>query len=113
MSEILALILARGGSKSIPRKNLLPLLGKPLLAYSIGHALASRHITRVIVSTDDAEIASVARDHGAETPFLRPAELAADESTDYDGFRHAVEWLRETKLHTGTPRATQAARAGT
>lgn len=100
MSQILALILARGGSKSIPRKNLLPLLGKPLLAYTIGHALASRHITRTIVSTDDEEIARVAREYGAETPFLRPAELAADDSTDYDGFRHALEWLRDHEGYT-------------
>jgi N-acylneuraminate cytidylyltransferase len=95
MSEILALILARGGSKSIPRKNLLPLLGKPLIAWTIGHAQASQHVTRTIVSTDDAEIAAVAREYGAETPFLRPPEFAQDDSTDFVAFRHALEWLRE------------------
>jgi N-acylneuraminate cytidylyltransferase len=100
MSEILALILARGGSKSIPRKNLLPLLGKPLIAWTIGHAQASRHITRTIVSTDDAEIAAVAREHGAETPFLRPPEYAQDDSTDFVAFRHALQWLREEQNYT-------------
>jgi len=93
--EILCLILARGGSKSIPRKNILPLLGKPLLAYTIDHARASRHITRTIVSTDDPEIAEVARAYGAEVPFLRPAEFSRDESVDYEAFRHALEWLRD------------------
>lgn len=95
--HVLALIPARGGSKAIPRKNLLNLLGKPLVAYSIEHALSSRHITRTIVSTDDAEIASVARACGAEVPFIRPAELAQDLSPDVDTFRHALEWLRENE----------------
>ena len=93
--ETLALIPARGGSKSIPRKNLVPVAGNPLIAYSIDHALRSAYITRTIVSTDDAEIAEVARALGAEVPFLRPAELASDESTDLEVFRHALEWLRE------------------
>ena len=87
--EILALIPARGGSKSIPRKNLLPIAAKPLLAYSIEQARASRHITRTVVSTDDAEIADVARACGADVPFERPSELAQDRSTDLDVFRHA------------------------
>jgi CMP-N,N'-diacetyllegionaminic acid synthase len=93
--EILALIPARGGSKSIPRKNLLMLAGKPLVAYSIEQALASRHITRTIVSTDDPEIADVSRRCGAEVPFMRPDELAQDLSADVDVFRHALEWLRD------------------
>jgi len=93
--DILALILARGGSKGIPRKNLLPLRGKPMIAYSIEHARASKHITRVIVSTDDPEIAAVAREHGAETPFLRPAEFARDASVDFEAFHHALTWLGE------------------
>jgi N-acylneuraminate cytidylyltransferase len=93
--EILALIPARGGSKSIPRKNLLPIAGKPLIAYSIAHALGSRYVTRTIVSTDDAEIAQAARDAGAEVPFLRPSEFAQDFSPDLDVFRHALEWLRD------------------
>lgn len=91
--EILALIPARGGSKGIPRKNLLVLAGKPLLSYSIDQAHQSRYITRTIVSTDDAEIAAVARRCGAEVPFFRPAEFAQDLSPDYDVFRHALEWL--------------------
>lgn len=94
-TDILALIPARGGSKSIPRKNILPLAGKPLIAYSIEQALAARHITRVIVSTDDEEIAWVAREHGAEVPFMRPAEFAQDLSPDIDVFRHTLTWLRD------------------
>jgi CMP-N,N'-diacetyllegionaminic acid synthase len=93
--EILALIPARGGSKGIPRKNLQPINGKPLIAYSIEQALASRWITRTIVSTDDDEIANVARAYGAEVPFMRPAELAQDDSIDLDVFRHALATLRE------------------
>jgi N-acylneuraminate cytidylyltransferase len=93
--EILALIPARGGSKGIPRKNLLLLLGKPLIAYSIAHALASVHVTRTIVSTDDAEIAAVAKQFGADVPFIRPAEYAQDTSLDLDVFRHALAWLRD------------------
>ncbi|MGZ7042914.1 MAG: acylneuraminate cytidylyltransferase family protein, partial [Thermoanaerobaculia bacterium] len=93
--QILALIPARDGSKGIPRKNLLMLAGKPLVAYSIEQALASRYITRTIVSTDDAEIADVSRKCGAEVPFMRPGELAQDLSPDVDVFRHALEWLRD------------------
>jgi N-acylneuraminate cytidylyltransferase len=93
--EILALIPARGGSKSIPRKNLLPINGKPLIAYSIAQALGSRHITRTVVSTDDAEIADVARSYGADVPFMRPSEFAQDASTDLDVFRHALATLRD------------------
>jgi N-acylneuraminate cytidylyltransferase len=93
--EILALIPARGGSKAIPRKNLLMIAGKPLIAYSIEQALSSRYVTRTIVSTDDPEIADVARRCGAEVPFMRPAELAADRSTDLEVFRHALGWLRD------------------
>jgi CMP-N,N'-diacetyllegionaminic acid synthase len=98
--EILALIPARGGSKGIPRKNLLPLAGKPLIAYSIEQALASRLITRTIVSTDDPEIARVARACGAEVPFERPAALARDSSTDLDVFRHALTTLRDAEGYT-------------
>ncbi|HYB94435.1 MAG TPA: acylneuraminate cytidylyltransferase family protein [Vicinamibacterales bacterium] len=91
--EILAIIPARGGSKSIPRKNLLPIAGKPLLAHSIAHALASRHITRTLVSTDDEQIANVARRFGAEVPFMRPHEFARDDSPDVDVFAHALRTL--------------------
>lgn len=93
--EILALIPARGGSKGIPRKNLLSIGGKPLVAHSIGHALASQRITRTIVSTDDEEIGAVARHFGAEVPFVRPDEFSRDDSTDFDVFHHALEWLRD------------------
>lgn len=93
--KILALIPARGGSKGIPRKNILNLLGKPVIAYSIQHGKASRFINRVIVSTDDAEIAEVSRQWGAEVPFIRPAEYAQDLSPDIDVFRHCLNWLRE------------------
>lgn len=93
--EVLALILARGGSRGIPRKNLMPFAGRPLLAYPICQARASRHITRTVVSTDDAEIAAVARGWGAEAPFLRPAALSGDHSTDIEAFRHALLWLRD------------------
>lgn len=98
--EILALIPARGGSKSIPRKNLLMLAGKPLIAYSIEQALASRHITRTIVSTDDPEIAAAAREHGAEVPFMRPAAFAQDLSTDLEVFRHALMTLRDAESYS-------------
>jgi N-acylneuraminate cytidylyltransferase len=93
MSDVLALIPARGGSKGIPRKNLRLVGGRPLVARSIDHARASRRITRVIVSTDDLEIAAVARREGAEVPFLRPAELAGDATLDLPVFRHALRWL--------------------
>jgi N-acylneuraminate cytidylyltransferase len=90
---VLALIPARGGSKGIPRKNVLPLAGKPLIAWSIRHALDSARIDRVVVSTDDDEIASVAEAWGAEVPFRRPPELAGDRSPDIDAFRHALTEL--------------------
>lgn len=93
--EVLALIPARGGSKGIPRKNLLPIAGRPLIAYSILQAIESRRITRVIVSTDDREIADTARQWGAEVPFMRPEEIAGDLSPDIDTFRHALLWLQE------------------
>lgn len=94
-ADVLCLIPARGGSKSIPRKNLQLLAGHPLVAYSIATALASRTITRTIVSTDDPEIAAVARRHGAETPFLRPEALAQDDTPDLPVFDHALQWLEE------------------
>jgi CMP-N-acetylneuraminic acid synthetase len=93
--EVLALIPARGGSKSIPRKNVLPFAGAPLIAYSIAAGLAAETVTRVIVSTDDEEIAAAARHYGAETPFLRPAEFAQDNTPDLPVFQHALEWLAE------------------
>ncbi len=94
-NEILALIPARGGSKSIPRKNIYPVAGKPLIAYSILQAIESKHITRVIVSTDDEEIAEVSRKWGAEVPFMRPAEISQDQSLDLEVFDHALRWLKQ------------------
>jgi YrbI family 3-deoxy-D-manno-octulosonate 8-phosphate phosphatase len=95
MTEILAIIPARGGSKGILRKNIRPFSGYPLIAWSIAAAKQSASVTRVIVSTDDEEIAAVARQFDAETPFLRPAEFAQDNSTDLPLFEHALKWLDE------------------
>lgn len=95
MTHILAIIPARGGSKGIPRKNIRPFAGYPLIAWSIAAAKQSSLVTRIIVSTDDEEIAAVAREWGAETPFLRPAELAQDKTTDLPVFEHALKWLEE------------------
>lgn len=92
--HVLAIIPARGGSKGIPRKNIKLLAGKPLIAWMIGAAKKSKYVTRVIVSTDDEEIASVAREYGAEVPFLRPAGIAADLSTDVEFLTHALEELQ-------------------
>lgn len=97
MTEILALIPARGGSKGIPRKNIRSFAGYPLIAWSIAAAKQSSLVTRVIVSTDDEEIAAVAREWGAETPFLRPTELAQDKTTDLPVFEHALKWLEEVE----------------
>ncbi len=97
--EILALIPARGGSKGIPRKNIMQVANKPLIAYSIDHAKYSRLITRVIVTTDDDEIAQVAKKHGAEVPFMRPSEFAQDLSPDIDAFQHALEWLAKHEFY--------------
>ena len=93
--EILCLILARGGSKGIPRKNIRILAGKPLIVYSIECAKESKLIRRVIVSTDDEEIAAVAKQFGAEVPFMRPRELARDLTPDLPVFQHALTWLKE------------------
>jgi N-acylneuraminate cytidylyltransferase len=99
MTEVLALIPARGGSKGIPRKNIREFGGFPLIAWSIAAARQSALVTRVIVSTDDDEIAAVARAWGAETPFLRPAEFAGDKTTDLPVFVHALEWLEQNEAY--------------
>jgi CMP-N-acetylneuraminic acid synthetase len=91
--HIVAIIPARGGSKSIPRKNIKFLNGIPLLAYSIAAAERSKLVDRIIVSTDDEVIADLAREWGAEVPFLRPKELAEDATTDFPVMEHAVRWL--------------------
>jgi CMP-N-acetylneuraminic acid synthetase len=94
--KAVAFIFARGGSKGLPGKNIRPLNGKPLIAWSIEHALAVPRIDRIIVSTDSAEVAEVARQHGAEVPFMRPAELAGDNSPEWLAWRHALNYLRES-----------------
>lgn len=96
-SEVLAIIPARGGSKGIPGKNIKPFAGYPLIAYSILAGLRSEFVDRVIVSTDDEEIARIAIEWGAEVPFMRPAELAQDDTLDYPVIRHALDWLAENE----------------
>jgi len=91
--EVLAIVPARGGSKSIPRKNAQLFLGHPLLAYSIAAGLQANSVSRVIVSTDDEAIADIARQYGADVPFMRPAHLAQDETLDLPVFEHALTWL--------------------
>jgi len=95
--RILAIIPARGGSKGIPRKNLLDVNGLPLVAHSVRHALAADVIDRVVVSTDDEEIRAVAVAYGAEVPFLRPTEIAQDQTLDLPVFEHALRFLDDTE----------------
>lgn len=91
--NVVAVITARGGSTGLPRKNLLPLAGKPLVAHSIIAARKARLVSRIIVSTDDAEITEVAREWGAEVPFERPPELSGPDSAHMDVMLHALDWL--------------------
>jgi CMP-N,N'-diacetyllegionaminic acid synthase len=93
--NILAIVPARSGSQSIPNKNIRPLLGKPLMAYSIDHGLKSKYINRVVVSTDDKHYASIAREYGAEVPFLRPSEFSKNNSPDIEFFIHALDWFEQ------------------
>ncbi|MBN1640932.1 MAG: acylneuraminate cytidylyltransferase family protein [Anaerolineae bacterium] len=95
MPYVVGLITARGGSKSVPRKNVRLLAGKPLIAWTIQVALVSPDLARVIVSTDDPEIAHVSRLYGAEVPFLRPQHLAQDATPHIDVVEHAIGWLTE------------------
>lgn len=90
---ILGLITARGGSKTLPRKNVLELAGKPLIAWTISAALSSSSLSRTIVTTDDSEIADVSQKYGAEVPFVRPRELAGDTSSHIGVVLHALDWL--------------------
>jgi CMP-N,N'-diacetyllegionaminic acid synthase len=92
---MIALIPARGGSKGLPGKNIKMLNGKPLIAYTIEAALKSRHITRVIVSTDDEKIAEIAISYGAEVPFLRPEVLASDQAKSIDVFNYTINRLED------------------
>lgn len=93
--RVLGVVTARGGSKGIPRKNIRLLCGKPLLQYTAEAALAAHGLARVILSTDDEEIADVGRRCGLEVPFLRPAELARDDTPTVPVLQHAVRWLEE------------------
>ena len=93
--KIYGFVFARGGSKGVPHKNIRPLCGKPLIAYAIEAGLASGCVEKMIVSTDNEAIAKVAQEYGAEVPFLRPAELAADNSPEWLAWQHAVRFLQE------------------
>jgi N-acylneuraminate cytidylyltransferase len=97
--EILAIIPARGNSKSIPRKNIREFAGHPLIAFSIAAAQQAKSVTRVIVSTDDPEIAEISRHYDAEVPFMRPAEIAEDATLDMPVFGHALSWLAENEKY--------------
>lgn len=94
-NRVLAVTLARGGSKSVPRKNIRPILGVPLIAYTIAETLRSNYVTRYIVSTDDEVIQKVATQYGAEAPFLRPAQFATDTASTISALKHAVEWVEK------------------
>jgi len=100
ISRIIAIVPARGGSKSLPRKNIRTLAGHPLLAYSIAAGMQAESVDRVIVSTDDEEIAQVARQYGADIPFIRPEALAQDETTDFPVFKHALDWLKQHEAYS-------------
>ena len=96
---IIAVIPARGGSKRIPGKNIRDFCGKPIIAWSIEAALATEMFDNIVVSTDDERIAEIASRHGAEVPFLRPAELADDHTGTNAVVRHAIEWFQENGQH--------------
>ncbi len=93
--EILSIIPARGNSKGLPKKNILPFNGHPLIAYSIKASTNEKKINRTICSTDSEEIAEIAKKYGAEVPFLRPAEISTDTSTDLENFNYTLEKLRK------------------
>lgn len=90
---ILGIVPARGGSKGIPRKNIYPIAGRPLIEYTISAAKQSKYLDRLIVSTDDFEICELSKKLGAEIPFIRPAELALDNSKSEDAIVHAINWM--------------------
>ena len=93
--RLLALIGARGGSKGVPGKNIKLLGGKPLIAWTIEAALKSDYIDRLIVSSDSNDIINISRKFGADTPFIRPSELATDEAVQEDAILHAMEWTEK------------------
>lgn len=92
--SVIGIIPARAGSKGLPGKNWRPLCGKPLIAWTIEKALKSRYLDVIVVSTDGEKLAALSRTHGADVPFLRPAELAGDRSSSYDLIRHALDHYR-------------------
>ena len=97
-TNVLAVIPARGGSKGIPGKNIVLLASKPLICYTVEAALRSRYLKRVIVSTDDVDIAKIATDCGAEVPFLRPSNLSQDDSSSVSVLKHAVNNIEESQV---------------
>ncbi len=97
--NILAVIPARSGSKSIPHKNIRPFNGKPMLAYSIEHARQSKYINRIVLSTDSEEYAAIGMEFGAEVPFIRPVEYASDSALDIDVFYHCLQFLLEQESY--------------
>ena len=97
--KILCVIPARGGSKGLPGKNIKPLLGKPLIAWSIKQGLESKYLDKVMVNTDDAQIAAISKKHGAAVPFMRPAELAKDNSKVIDAISHIFKTLEANGEH--------------
>ncbi len=94
-NNVVAIIPARSGSKSVPHKNIRNLAGKPMLAYSIEHAQKSKYINRIILSTDSEDYAAIGRKYGAEVPFLRPSEFASDTALDIEVFHHCLTFLKE------------------
>lgn len=98
--KAMAIIGARAGSKGVPGKNVRPLVGKPLIAWAIENARACRRVERVILSTDSEEYAAVGRKYGAETPFLRPPDLASDTAIEFGYIRHALEWLAANESYS-------------
>jgi N-acylneuraminate cytidylyltransferase len=100
---VVGCIFARGGSKGVPRKNVRLLAGRPLIAYAIETARASRWIARAVVSTDDEEIAAIAQQYGAEVPFMRPAELARDDSPEWLAWQHAIRALGKMDIFVSIP----------
>jgi CMP-N-acetylneuraminic acid synthetase len=114
--KIVGIIPARGGSKAIPRKNIKDLNGKPLIAHIIGTALKIKEIDKLLVSTDDQEVANISKKYGAEVPFIRPEELATDETPTLPVLQHAVQYLEEKEnykpdiivlLYATTPMTTE------
>lgn len=97
LRKVLGVIAARGGSKGVPKKNIAPLAGKPLIEYTIAAARTSKRLTRVIVSTDDEEIAAASHRCGVEVPFLRPKHLATDDATSVNVVLHATRWAEENE----------------